>query len=67
MGKKEQKIIKTINKMFDRLEKGQSCFKEREIQNDEWCIFFTDKQLKQVFNLTDREIENLHSKALTKK
>ena len=38
MGKKEQKIIKTINKMFDRLEKGKplhKILKSKKVNNNE--------------------------------
>lgn len=60
--RKKEKLIEVTDEIFDRLEKGQSCFKEREVQNDEWYIFFTDKQLKNIFGFTDKEIKNLHKK-----
>ena len=58
--KKKEKLIEAIDEIFDRLEKGQSCFKKRKVKDDKWCIFFTDKQLKKAFNLTDKEIKKLH-------
>ena len=58
---KNVKFVEVSDKIFDRLEKGLSCIDKKIDNNDEtWGLFFTDKQLKNIFGFTDEEIENLH-------
>ena len=61
--KNDVKFIEVSDKVFDRLEKGLSCINKKIDNNDEtWGLFFTDKQLKNIFGFTDKEIKNLHKK-----
>ena len=60
---KKEKLIEAIDEIFDRLEKGLSCIDKKIDNNDEtWGLFFTNKQLKNIFGFTDKEIKNLHKK-----
>ena len=58
--KNDVKFVEVADEVFDRLEKGLSCLDKKIDNDDNWYIFFTDRQLKNIFGFTDEEIENLH-------
>ena len=60
--KNDVKFVEVVDEVFDRLEKGLSCLDEKIDNDDNWYIFFTDKQLKDFFGFTDEEIEEMHKK-----
>ena len=58
--KNDVKFVEVADEVFDRLEKGLSCLDKKMDNDEDWYIFFTDKQLKDFFGFTDEEIKNLH-------
>lgn len=58
--KNDVRFVEVADEVFDRLEKGLSCLDEKIDNDDNWYIFFTDKQLKDFFGFTDEEIEEMH-------
>lgn len=65
--KNDVKFVEVDDETFDKLESAFNSLREQGRKNeqdkdDKWYIHFTDKQLKELFDLTDEEIKNLHKK-----
>ena len=60
--KNDVRFVEVADEVFDRLKKGLSCLDEKIDNDDNWYIFFTDKQLKDFFGFIDEEIEEMHKK-----
>lgn len=64
---KKKLPIKTItvsDEVMDNLENAFKKFKKEVRENekkkdDKWYIFFTDKQLKEIFGFTDEELKKM--------
>ena len=60
--KVSKEVADTIDGIFDRLEKGKPVLESKETKDDKYYIYISDKQLKNIFGLTDEEIKDLHKK-----